>query len=31
MTPRNYDLVISMNDRTEEEAVDLILKFIGAK
>ena len=29
--PRNYDLVISMNDRTEEEAVDLILKFIGAK
>ena len=29
--PRNYDLVISMNGRTEEEAVDLILKFIGAK
>ena len=28
--PRNYDLVISMKDRTEEEAVDLILKYIGA-
>jgi cytidylate kinase len=27
--PRNYDLVISMKDRTEQEAVDLILKFIG--
>lgn len=27
--PRNYDLVISMKDRTEEEAVDLILKYIG--
>lgn len=26
--PRNYDLVISMKDRTEEEAVDLILKYI---
>ena len=28
--PRNYDFVISMKDRTEEEAVDLILKYIGA-
>ncbi|MBR3658415.1 MAG: cytidylate kinase-like family protein [Bacteroidaceae bacterium] len=27
--PRNYDLVISMQDKTEEEAVDLILKYIG--
>ena len=27
--PRNYDLVISMKDRTEDEAVDLILKYIG--
>ena len=27
--PRNYDLVISMKDRTEEEAVDIILKYIG--
>ncbi|MBR5936084.1 MAG: cytidylate kinase-like family protein [Bacteroidaceae bacterium] len=26
---RNYDLVISMEDKTEEEAVDLILKHIG--
>ena len=26
---RNYDLVISMHDKTEEEAVDLILKYIG--
>ena len=26
---RNYDLVISMEDKTEAEAVDLILKFIG--
>ena len=25
----NYDLVISMKDRTEAEAVDLILKYIG--
>ena len=27
--PRNYDLVISMQDKTEDEAVDLILKYIG--
>ena len=27
--PRHYDLVISMQDKTEEEAVDLILKYIG--
>lgn len=27
--PRNYDLVISMQDKTEAEAVDLILKYIG--
>ncbi|MBQ9385868.1 MAG: cytidylate kinase-like family protein [Bacteroidaceae bacterium] len=27
--PRNYDLVISMADKTAEEAVDLILKYIG--
>ncbi len=27
--PRNYDLVISMQNKTEEEAVDLILKYIG--
>ncbi len=27
--PRNYDLVISMKGRTEEEAADLILKYIG--
>ena len=27
--PRNYDLVISMQDKTKEEAVDLILKYIG--
>ena len=27
--PRNYDLVISMNGKTEEEAVDIILKYIG--
>ena len=26
---RNYDLVISMEDKTEEEAVDIILKHIG--
>ena len=26
---RNYDLVISMHDKTEAEAVDLILKYIG--
>lgn len=26
---RNYDLVISMNGKTEDEAVDLILKYIG--
>lgn len=26
--PRNYDLVISMKNKTEEEAVDLILKYI---
>ena len=26
---RNYDLVISMEDRTVDEAVDVILKFIG--
>ena len=26
---RNYDLVISMADKTAEEAVDLILKYIG--
>lgn len=26
---RNYDLVINMNGKTEEEAVDLILKYIG--
>lgn len=27
--PRNYDLVISMKDKTEAEAVDFILKYIG--
>ena len=27
--PRNYDLVISMADKTAEEAVDLILKYIS--
>ena len=27
---RNFDLVISMQGKTEEEAVDLILKYIGA-
>ena len=26
---RNYDLVISMQDKTEAEAVDIILKFLG--
>ena len=26
---RNYDLVISMDGKTEDEAVDLIMKFIG--
>ena len=26
---RNYDLVISMEGKTEDEAVDLILKYIG--
>jgi cytidylate kinase len=26
---RNYDLVISMNGKTEEQAVDLILGYIG--
>lgn len=26
---RNYDLVIKMDGKTEEEAVDLIMKFIG--
>ena len=26
---RNYDLVINMDGKTEEEAVDLILKYIG--
>ncbi len=26
---RNYDLVISMHDKTESEAVELILKYIG--
>ena len=26
---RNYDLVISMDGKTEEEVVDLILKYIG--
>ena len=26
---RNYDLVISMNGKTEDEAVDVILKYIG--
>ena len=26
---RNYDLVINMNGKTEEEAADLILKYIG--
>ena len=29
--PRNYDLVVSMNGRTEEEAVDLIINYIGSK
>ena len=29
--PRNYDLVVSMNGRTEEEAVELILNYIGSK
>ena len=28
---RNFDLVISMKDKTQEEAVDIILKFIGAQ
>ena len=26
----NYDIVISMKDKTEDEAVDLILKYIGS-
>ena len=26
---RNYDLVIKMDDKTEEEAVNVILAFIG--
>lgn len=26
---RNYDLVISMDGKTEQEAVDLILQYIG--
>jgi cytidylate kinase len=26
---RNYDLVISMEGKTEQEAVDLILQYIG--
>ena len=26
---RNYDLVISMEDKTEDEAVEIILKHIG--
>ena len=28
---RNFDLVVSMNGRTEDEAVDLILNYIGLK
>ena len=27
--PRNYDLVINMEGKTEDEAVDLILQYIG--
>ena len=26
---RNYDLVINMEGKTEDEAVDLILQYIG--
>ena len=26
---RNYDLVITMDDKTEEEAVNVILAYIG--
>ena len=26
---RNYDLVINMDGKTEQEAVDLILQYIG--
>ena len=29
--PRNYDLVVSMNGMTEEEAVALIINYIGSK
>ena len=28
---RNFDLVVSMNGRTEDEAVDLIMTYIGSK
>ena len=28
---RNYDLVINMDHLTEDEAVDLILAYLGAK